>query len=63
MISYRKSSSIDEIIRLYEKDLDTTLITENLKLTPTERVKKLEDLIKTYEILQNAKPVSLNDKF
>ncbi|PJZ76834.1 hypothetical protein [Leptospira neocaledonica] len=36
--------SIQEIIDLYKKDIDRTLIKENLKLTPTERIRKLEEL-------------------
>ena len=36
--------SIDEIIALYRKDVDKTLIIENLKRTPTERVQALMHL-------------------
>jgi hypothetical protein len=35
-------SSIDDIIELYKKDVDRTLIRENLKLTPTQRLEQLE---------------------
>jgi hypothetical protein len=31
----------DPVIEAYKKDIDRTLIRENLKLTPTERVEKL----------------------
>ncbi len=34
-------SSIDDIIELYKRDVDRTLLRENLKLTPTERLQKL----------------------
>lgn len=34
-------SSIDDIIALYKRDVDRTLLRENLKLTPTERLQKL----------------------
>lgn len=34
-------SSLDEIIEVYKKDVDRTLIRENLKLTPDERVRKM----------------------
>ena len=34
-------SSIDDIIDLYKKDVDRTLLRENLKLTPTERLQNL----------------------
>jgi hypothetical protein len=36
-----RGSSIDEIIELYKKDVDRTLLRENLKLTPDERVRKM----------------------
>ncbi|TGK43441.1 hypothetical protein [Leptospira andrefontaineae] len=39
-----EKDSIQEIINLYKKDIDRTLIRENLKLTPTERIRKLEEL-------------------
>jgi hypothetical protein len=34
----------DPVIEVYKKDIDRTLIRENLKLTPTERVEKLIEL-------------------
>jgi len=34
-------SSIDDIIDLYRRDVDITLIRENLKLTPEQRLQKL----------------------
>jgi hypothetical protein len=36
-------NSIDEIIALYQRDIDVTLIDESLKLTPEERVRAAED--------------------
>jgi hypothetical protein len=36
-------SSIDDIIELYKKDVDRTLIRENLKLTPTQRLERIEE--------------------
>ena len=34
----------DPVIEFYKKDIDRTLIRENLKLSPTERVEKLVEL-------------------
>ena len=34
--------SIDEIIEIYKRDVDRTLIRENLKLTPDERLRRME---------------------
>ena len=39
-----EKDSIQEIIDLYKNDIDRTLIRENLKLTPTDRIRKLEEL-------------------
>ena len=35
------NSSIDDLIALYKKDVDFSLIRENLKLTVEERIEKL----------------------
>jgi hypothetical protein len=37
-------SSIDEIIELYKRDVDMTLIEESLKHTPEDRILALEKL-------------------
>jgi hypothetical protein len=34
--------SIDEIIEIYKRDVDRTLIRENLRLTPEERLRSME---------------------
>ena len=49
------TSSIDLIIEEYKKHVDRTLLEENLKLTYTERVEKLQRLLRTFEELKNAK--------
>jgi hypothetical protein len=35
-------SSMDDVIDAYKKDVDRTLLRENLRLTPTERIEKFE---------------------
>lgn len=50
----RERCSIDDIIDIYEKDVDETLIMENLKLTPEQRLKKMEDFINTMEFLRES---------
>lgn len=47
-------SSIDKIIALYQHDIDVTLIRENLKLTPTQRLEKLEDFMNFMEECREA---------
>jgi hypothetical protein len=36
-------NSIDEIIELYKRDVDITMIDESLRLTVEERLRNLED--------------------
>ncbi len=50
----KERSSIDDIIELYKKDVDRTLLRENLKLTPTERLEKLMGMQKCVEELRRA---------
>jgi len=37
-------SSIDDVIEVYKRDIDRTLLRENLKLSPEERLRKLQRL-------------------
>ena len=47
-------SSIDDIIDLYKKDVDLTLIRENLKLTVGERILRLQEHLRFAEELRRA---------
>ena len=42
----------DEIIELYMRDVDRTLLRENLKLTPTQRFEQLMEMQRFAEELQ-----------
>ncbi len=44
----------DPVIEAYKKDVDRTLIREMLKLTPEERVLKLQDFVRFALELQEA---------
>ncbi|MEN3001429.1 MAG: hypothetical protein ABDI19_06260 [Armatimonadota bacterium] len=44
----------DPVIEAYKKDIDRTLLIENLKLTPTERLRKLMELQRFAEALTEA---------
>ena len=44
-----------EAIHCYYRDIDVTLIRENLKLTPVERLRKLEEFVSFIIKLQEAK--------
>lgn len=47
-------SSIDEIIELYQRDVDVTLLDEMLKLTVEERIRRLEEFEQFREDLRAA---------
>ena len=44
----------DPVIELYKKDVDRTLIRSNLRLTPEQRVLKLQDFVAFAVELQEA---------
>ena len=46
-----------EIIALYARDVDRTLLRENLKLTPAQRVAKLESARDSLAMLRTARPL------
>jgi hypothetical protein len=45
-------SSLDDIIDVYKKDVDRTLLREQLRKTPDERLRELAELEKFAEELQ-----------
>jgi hypothetical protein len=47
-------NSLDEIIEIYKRDVDVTLIDECLRRTPEERIRALEDFEKFRTELRNA---------
>ena len=51
-------SSIDDVIELYKKDVDRGLLREALKLTPTQRLRRLVELARFADRLQHAKKPS-----
>ena len=51
-------SSIDDVIELYKKDVDRGLLREALKLTPTQRLRRLVELTRFADRLQHAKKPS-----
>ncbi|MBI4485805.1 MAG: hypothetical protein HY655_07320 [Acidobacteria bacterium] len=44
----------DPVIEAYKKDIDRTLLRENLKRTPAERLQRLQDFVQTMEKLRDA---------
>ena len=47
-----QTTAFEEIIQIYLRDVDRTLIRENLALTPAQRLQKLEEFV---EFLRSAK--------
>jgi hypothetical protein len=47
-------SSLDDIIDVYKKDVDRTLLREQLRKTPDQRVRELVDLERFAEELQRS---------
>ncbi len=48
------SRAADPVIEAYKKGIDRTLIRENLKLTPDERLRRLEAFVRDLERLRAA---------
>lgn len=44
----------DPVIEFYKKDVDVTLLRENLKLTPDQRIRNMVELAKFAEELRRA---------
>lgn len=44
-VDNKQRSSIDEILDQFKKDIDITLIEENLKLTTDQRLAKLQSFV------------------
>lgn len=47
-------SSIDDVIDVYKKDVDMTLIRENLKLTPDQRIRRMIAFVQFLHELRQA---------
>lgn len=54
----RQPHWLDPIIEAYKKDVDRTLLRENLKLTPDERLARLEALLADAEEFRRAMKAS-----
>ena len=44
----------DPVIEVYKRDVDRTLLRENLKLAPEERLRKLQDFVKFLSEVRSA---------
>jgi hypothetical protein len=53
-------SSIDDILDVYKRDIDVTLIEGNLRLTVDERMRELQRLLEFAEALTRAPRAPMN---
>jgi hypothetical protein len=44
----------DPVIEVFKKDVDRTLLRENLRLTPEERLQKLQSFVDFAAVMQDA---------
>lgn len=54
--------SMDEVIAVYKRDIDTTLLRENLKLSVDERFLKLQELQRFAAELRRAGRAAADDR-
>ena len=54
MASLPVSLAPDPVIEAYKKDVDRTLLRENLKLSPEARLRKLQDFVAFAAVLREA---------
>lgn len=45
----------DPVVDAYKRDVDRTLLRENLQLTPEERIRKLAEFVRTLDALRQAR--------
>lgn len=55
MAKERQWHWMDPIIEIYKKDVDITMIRENLKLTPDQRMRKLQEMGRVFDEMQRAR--------
>ncbi len=48
------SLEADPVIEAYKKDIDRTLLRQNLSLTPDQRLRKLQDVVDGLDALRGA---------
>jgi hypothetical protein len=53
-VTEAERNSLDDVIDAYKKDVDVTLIRENLGLTPSQRIDKLMAVLRGIDELRSA---------
>ena len=52
--AYGPDPTVDPVVEAYKKDVDRTLLRENLKLTPGQRVEKLQRFMRDFAAIRGA---------
>ena len=50
----RGSEVVDPVVAAYMKDVDRTLLRSNLRLSPEDRIRKLQDFVRLMAALREA---------
>ena len=50
----RAEQSLDPVVAAYLKDVDRTLLRSNLRLSPEDRIRKLQDFVRLMSRLREA---------
>ncbi len=61
-LDYPPPDFIDPVIEVYKKDVDRTIIRENLKLTIEERLRKYQSFLKSREAWKGAATRASNEQ-
>jgi hypothetical protein len=54
MVNEPRSEPLDPVVAAYLKDVDRTLLRVNLRLSPEDRIRKLQDFVRTMVALREA---------
>lgn len=57
-MSNGRTSNADPVVAAYLKDVDRALLRENLKLTPEDRIRKLQDFVRLASALRESRQAS-----
>ncbi|MBA3641932.1 MAG: hypothetical protein M3541_14520 [Acidobacteriota bacterium] len=49
-----RTAPADPVVAAYLKDVDRSLLRSNLRLSPEERIRKLQDFVRTLAVLREA---------
>jgi len=49
-----QTAPADPVVAAYLKDVDRSLLRSNLRLSPEERIRKLQDFVRTLAVLREA---------